>query len=63
MMVGEDFKTFLTFLEDSLNKTDREARFMEGPSLHRNQGKAITLDEILAMCRDSSKTLAARKGL
>jgi hypothetical protein len=55
-----EFKIFLEYLQENLNKLDRDNRRLSGEVLHRSQGAALTLDAILTSSKDAS-TILSRK--
>lgn len=44
-----DGKVFIKFLEENLSATDVDNRILEGVNLSRSQGKALTIEAILAL--------------
>ncbi|MGH8445279.1 MAG: hypothetical protein ACREVL_08425 [Solimonas sp.] len=53
-----DFHVFCEWLRASLGKADADNRALEGARLHRSQGVAMTLDEILGAPERARKALA-----
>lgn len=54
---SEQFQTFLGWIRQSLAETDVQNRSLDGPHLHRGQGKALTLAEILNQVANVNQTL------
>jgi hypothetical protein len=54
LTANEDFRTLCEYLQGELDTRDKNNRLMDGPELHRSQGIAIALNEILTMAKTAS---------
>ena len=58
LQANTDFQLYQSWLTASLTQTDESTRRLEGPALHRSQGKALTLEELLKAPQTAQQALA-----
>lgn len=58
-----DFHALQAILRRALQVSDASNRTLDGPALHRSQGRSLAYVEVLDLERDASKVVAAIKPL
>lgn len=54
---NSDFQAYMAWVADSLAKADADNRRMEGAPLHRSQGRAQVLEELLNAQKTAQQAL------
>lgn len=54
---GQDFEVITEFLQSCLESQDKQNRRADGPDMHRGQGKALALEDILELFTNYQDTL------
>jgi hypothetical protein len=54
---GDDFQTFIAWLDSSLAEQDVRNRTLEGVQLHRGQGRSQLLDELVQLLKAAPKVV------
>lgn len=58
---NSDFQSYMDWVAESLAKADNDNRRMEGAALHRSQGRAIVLAELLNAHTTAQQALTRAK--
>lgn len=54
---NSDFQAYMEWITESLKKADTDNRRLEGAALHRSQGRALTLEELVNAQKTAQQSL------
>ncbi|AXQ30467.1 hypothetical protein D0B54_18075 [Solimonas sp. K1W22B-7] len=58
LQANPDFQLYQSWLTASLTQADESNRRLEGPALHRSQGSALALEQLLKAPQTAQQALA-----